>query len=59
MKIGRNTQQRIAAIKAEVSESRRQLETQLIRLQEHSGTKRIASKLKMVIDKLEDWQKVA
>ena len=59
MKIARSTQQRIATIKAEASDSRRQLENLLIRLQEHAGTKRMAVKLKVVIEKLEEWQKAA
>lgn len=59
MKIGQNTQRRIDAVKDEALEVRRKLETLHARLTEHPGTKRIASKLERVIDKLEDWRRVA
>lgn len=56
MKIGRDTKQRIVAIKAESQEAKTALERLLIRLEEHSGTKRIARQLESVIDRLETWQ---
>lgn len=59
MKIGRNTQERIDTVKDEALEVKRQLETLHARLAEHPGTKRISAKLVRVIDKLEDWRKVA
>jgi len=59
MKIGKNTQQRIDAIKDEALEAKRHLETLHARLSEHPGTKRISAKLEKVIDRLEDWRRVA
>jgi hypothetical protein len=59
VKIGQNTQRRIDAVKDEALEVKRQLETLHARLTEHPGTKRIAYKLERVIDKLEDWRRVA
>jgi hypothetical protein len=56
VKIGRDTKQRIIAIKAESQEVKTSLERLLIRLEEHAGTKRIARQLEAVIDRLTTWQ---
>lgn len=57
MRVGRDTKRRIEAIKAESYEARQKLVTLLARLEEHSGTKRIARGLKAAIDKLDSWQR--
>lgn len=57
MRVGRDTKRRIEAIKEESYEARQKLVTLLARLEEHSGTKRIARPLKAVIDRLEAWQR--
>lgn len=59
MKVARSTRERIASIKEESLQAKKQLENLHIRLSEHSGTKRIASKLHQVIERLEEWQKAA
>lgn len=59
MKVSKSTRDRIATIKDEAEQAKRHLENLHIRLSEHSGTKRIASKLERVIEKLEEWRKVA
>lgn len=59
MKIARNTKQRIESIKDDALEKKRELETLHARLVEHTGTKRIASKLERVIDQLEHWIRAA
>lgn len=58
MKIGRNTQSRIDAIKAESFDASAKLENLLVRLEEHPGTKRMARPLKTVISKLKLWQRL-
>lgn len=57
MKIGRNTQARIDAIKVESQEVSAKLENLLVRLEEHPGTKRMTRPLKTIIAKLEHWRK--
>ena len=57
MKIAKSTKLRIAVIKTEATEARAKLENLLIRLEEHSGTKRTARKLALVIGKLDEWIK--
>lgn len=57
MRVGRDTKRRIEAIKAESYEAKQHLVTLLARLEEHSGTKRVARPLKAVIDKLDAWQR--
>jgi len=59
MKISRNTKEKLATVKEESMQVKRQLETMHIRLSEHPGTKRIANKLERVINQLEQWQQVA
>ena len=59
MKIAKTTKAKIDAIKMDSLTAKQQLEMCVTRLNEHSGTKRIAVKLTRVIDKLEDWLKVA
>ena len=59
MKIAKTTKAKIDAIKLDSLTAKQQLETCVTRLNEHSGTKRIAVKLTRVIDKLDDWLKVA
>lgn len=59
MKIARSTKERIESIKDDALEKKRELETLHARLAEHSGTKRIASKLERVIDQLEHWIRAA
>ena len=59
MKIAKTTKAKIDAIKMDSLTAKQQLEMCVTRLNEHSGTKRIAVKLTRVIDKLDDWLKVA
>ena len=59
MKIAKTTKAKIDAIKMDSLTAKQQLEMCVTRLNEHSGTKRIAVKLTRVIDKLDDWMKVA
>lgn len=59
MKIAKTTKAKIEAIKVDSMTAKQQLELCVTRLNEHSGTKRIATKLERVIDKLEDWLKAA
>lgn len=59
MKISRHTKDKVATVKEESMQVKRQLETMHIRLSEHPGTKRIASKLERVIHQLEQWQQAA
>jgi hypothetical protein len=59
MRVGRDTKRRIEAIKADTYGPMQELVTALARLEEHSGTKRIARPLKAVIEKLEAWQRAA
>jgi len=59
MKIAKSTKQRIEVIKTEASECKSKLLNLHARLSEHSGTKRIASKLERVINLLDEWQKTA
>lgn len=57
MRVGRDTKRRIEAIKEESYEPRQHLAMLLARLNEHSGTKRIAKGLQAAIDKLDQWQR--
>ena len=59
MKVARSTKERIEVIKDDALAKKRELEGLHLRLAEHSGTKRIASKLGRVIDQLDRWIKVA
>lgn len=59
MKVAKSTKERIAVIKDDALLKKHELENLYIRLSEHSGTKRIASKLERVIDQLDRWIKVA
>lgn len=59
MKISRHTKEKLATVKEESMQVKRQLETMHVRLSEHPGTKRIANKLERVIHQLEQWQQVA
>ena len=59
MKIGFNTQKKIDLIKDEAAEIERKLENLLVRLSEHPGTKKKASKLERVKVQLEMWRRVA
>lgn len=56
MRVSRSTRERVANIKAESNHVKQQLFLMRARLEEHSGTKRIADKLSKIIDKLEEWQ---
>jgi len=59
VKVALSTKQRIEVIKCEASECKSKLLNLHARLAEHSGTKRIASKLERVISQLDEWQKAA
>lgn len=56
MKIGKSTKERIQQIKVELDQPKRQLQTALVRLEEHAGTKRICRRLQKVVAELEQWQ---
>ena len=58
MKIGRTTKQRIDEIKIDLEKSRQELAMAVVRLEEHAGTKRIARRLKQIVDRLHEWQRV-
>ena len=57
MKIGKDTRDRIAYIKAEVSKQKHDLQLYLARLQEHPGTKKTCKGLEKAIIQLERWQR--
>ena len=56
MKVSRATKERVATIKEEANHAKSKLANLLIRLEEHSGTKKIARELGGVIGRLEHWQ---
>ena len=57
MKVSKETKDRIAHIKSEVSQQKHDLMIYLARLQEHPGTKRVCKGLEQVIGRLEEWQR--
>ena len=57
MKVSKETKDRIAHIKSEVTKQKQDLMTYLARLEEHSGTKRVCRGLEKVICQLEQWQR--
>ena len=59
MKIGKTTREKIESIKQDADEARRTLDNAIVRLNEHAGTKRIATKLDRVVDQLDKWLKSA
>lgn len=59
MRISKNTTERVEMVKSEVQEIEQQLETLVLRIKEHPGTKKIAAKLDRAREKLEEWRKVA
>lgn len=59
MKIGKTTRDKIESIKQDADSARRTLENSIVRLNEHAGTKRMATKLDRVVDQLDKWLKSA
>ena len=57
MRIGGDTRRRVQGIKEEMEEPLRQLETYLVRLNDHAGTKRMSVPLENAVEKLRRWQK--
>lgn len=56
MKIGRDTRKRVEAIKQEMDDPIRKLETHIARLNEHAGTKRMVVPLKNAVEKIARWK---
>jgi hypothetical protein len=56
MKIAKSTKERIQQIKVDADRAKRELQTALVRLEEHSGTKRICRPLQKIVRELEAWQ---
>ena len=57
MKVSKETRDRIADIKADVSKQKNDLVRYMAMLDEHPGTKRIRKQLEQIIFRIDDWQR--